>query len=50
MPAALSLPPAAQHAALTPAVPGHSALHALNAAYRKFSVTVDVLDRLPKTA
>lgn len=36
------------HTALVPAVPGHSAVHALNAALSKLGLTADVLEGLPK--
>ena len=50
MPIALSLPPTAHPAAFIPAVPGHSAVHALNAAFRNLGLTADVLEGLPKIA
>lgn len=42
--------PRAHHAAFTPAVPGHSAVHALNKPFRKPGLTADVLKALPKIA
>lgn len=43
-------PPAARRAASTPAVPGRSAAHALNAAFRRLGLTADVLELRPKIA
>lgn len=43
-------PPAARHASSTPAVPGRSAAHTLNAAFRRLGLTADVLELRPKIA